>query len=80
MRSIWFVVSKVNYYMCDTKETAFRLFEKIVRENYFDGTEEEEEELKAQLGSPVAEWEYEDNYISCSAEKVLTIDDVNHLT
>ena len=54
-----------NYYICDSIETARKLFEETVRENYFYGTPEEEKELKKQLENDAGgEWLYADDFVN----------------
>lgn len=66
-----------NYYICDSIETARRLFEETVRENYFDGTSEEEKELEEQLENDAGgEWLYADNFVSFYPYEILTREDV----
>lgn len=65
------------YYICRDTEAAHKLFEKIVRENYYDGTPEEELKLREQLeSSDGGEWQYDDITVSYYFYNVLTSDDI----
>lgn len=65
------------YYICRDAEAAHKLFEKIVRENYYDGTPEEELKLREQLeSSDGGEWQYDDITVSYCFYNVLTSNDI----
>ena len=67
----------MNYYICDSIEIARKLFEETVRENYFDGTLEEEKELKEQLENDAGgEWLHTDDFVSFYPYEILTKEDV----
>ena len=81
-KTIWLVVTDdhrcdTTYEICDSVETAHKLFEMIVRENYFDGTQEEEKELKEQLENNAGgEWLHTDDFVSFYPYEILTKEDV----
>lgn len=81
--TVWLLViddhrEAMNYCICDSIETARKLFEETVRENYFDGTPEEEKELKEQLENDAGgEWEYSvGDYVSYYEYDILTMTDL----
>lgn len=81
-KTVWLVVTDdhrcdTTYDICDSVEAAHKLFEMIVRENYFDGTPEEEEILQEQLENDAGgEWLYADNFVSFYPYEILTREDV----
>lgn len=67
----------MNYYIYDTIETARKLFEETVHENYFDGMPEEKKELKEQLENNAGgEWLHTDDFVSFYPYGILTKEDV----
>lgn len=82
-KSVWLVViddhrSGTEYRICDSIQTARKVFEDIVRDNYFDDSEEEERLLKEQLESDTGgEWEYSvGDYVSYFEYDILTMADL----
>lgn len=81
-KTVWLVVTDDHRYdtaydICDSVEAAHKLFEMIVRENYFDGTPEEEEILQEQLESKSCGfWDYTSDFVSFYACNILTLNDV----
>lgn len=74
---VWLLVidshrEATNYCICDSIETARKLFEETVRENYFYGTPEEEEDLKEQLENDAGgEWLCADDFVSFYPYEIL---------
>lgn len=67
-----------NYYICDSIETARKLFEETVRENYFYGTPEEEKELKKQLENDAGgEWLYADDFVNFYEYDIMSMKNLN---
>lgn len=82
-KSVWLVViddhrSGTEYRICDSIQTARKVFEDIVRNNYFDGSGEEEKLLKEQLESDTGgEWEYSvGDYVNYYEYDILTMADL----
>lgn len=82
-KSVWLVViddhrSGAEYRICDSIQAARKVFENIVRNNYFDESEKEEKLLKEQLESDTGgEWEYNvGDYVSYFEYDILTMADL----
>lgn len=81
--TVWLLViddhrEAMNYCICDSIETARKLFEETVRENYFDGTSEEEKELKKQLENDAGgEWLYANDFVNFYEYDIMSMKDLN---
>lgn len=82
-KAVWLVViddhrSGTEYRIYDSIQAARKMFEDIVRDNYFDDSEKEEKLLKEQLESDIGgEWEYSvGDYVSYYEYDILTMADL----
>lgn len=80
--TVWLLViddhrNATQYRVCDSRDAAQKLFEKVVRENYFNPGTSSEERLRDQVRSDCGGWETDEgDYVTFYELPVLTMDDV----
>lgn len=81
-KTMWLLViddhrEATQYKLCDSKDAVKMLFEKVVRENYFDPETSSDEQLMDEVKSDYGGWETdEDDYITFYELPILTAEDV----
>lgn len=78
-KTVWLLViddhrDATQYRVCDSRDAAQKLFEKVVRENYFYTETSSEERLRDQVRSDCGRWETDEgDYVTFYELPVLTI-------
>ena len=84
-KTVWLVVADdhrwgTTYDICDSVEAAHKLFELIVRHNYFDGTPEQEDILQEQLKSKSRGfWNHTNDFVRFYECNISTLNDVQKI-